>query len=128
MTAVAGAGQPARTDRKLVVPVHVAAELEQRVPQGQLGLAIVGEIRQPSFVDFDGDGDLDLFVAVRDAPNVLYRNDGARFVDVSRQSGIDDARQLVAQCQDRRQRILVHDDFDAAFLDGKRQADLQVAA
>lgn len=60
-----------------------------------LGLDVIGEIRQPSFVDYDGDGDLDLFVAVRDAPNLLFRNDGARFVSVGKALGIADPRRTV---------------------------------
>jgi hypothetical protein len=60
-----------------------------------VGIEVVGEIRQSSFVDFDGDGDLDLFVAVRDAPNMLFRNDGARFTSVGRELGIDDPRRTV---------------------------------
>ena len=59
------------------------------------GVEVVGEIRQPSFVDYDGDGDLDLFVAVRDAPNMLFRNDGARLVSVGKAAGIDDPRRTV---------------------------------
>lgn len=60
-----------------------------------VGLDVIGEIRQPSFVDYDGDGDLDLFVAVRDAPNLLFRNDGARFVSVGKQAGLADPRRTV---------------------------------
>lgn len=60
-----------------------------------LGVEVVGEIRQSSFVDYDGDGDLDLFVAVRDAPNMLFRNDGARFTSVGKEMGIDDPRRTV---------------------------------
>jgi penicillin G amidase len=60
-----------------------------------LGIDVVGEIRQPSFVDYDGDRDLDLFVAVRDAPNLLFRNDGARFVSVGREAALDDPRRTV---------------------------------
>lgn len=41
-----------------------------------------------SVADFDGDGDMDLFVTRVRAPNTLYRNDGDRFVDVTEQSGL----------------------------------------
>ena len=61
----------------------------------QLGIELRGVSRQPVWVDFDGDGDLDLFAAFRDQPNRLFRNDGVRFVDVSRSSGIDDTRKTV---------------------------------
>ena len=42
-----------------------------------LGVDLVGTTRQPTWIDYDGDGDLDLFVALRDQPNRLFRNDGA---------------------------------------------------
>ena len=42
-----------------------------------------------SFVDFDNDGDLDLYV-INDGPNVLLRNDGAVFTDISTQANIAD--------------------------------------
>ena len=38
-------------------------------------------------VDFDGDGDTDVFVA-RYGRNTLYRNDGDRFVDVTERAGV----------------------------------------
>jgi len=60
-----------------------------------LGVDRVGTTRQPAFVDYDGDGDLDLFVAFRDQPNALFRNDGASFTDVTRSSGIGDPRRTV---------------------------------
>lgn len=60
-----------------------------------LGIDLRGVSRQPVWVDYDGDGDLDLFAAFRDKPNRLFRNDGARFVDVSRASGLDDSRKTV---------------------------------
>ncbi len=41
-----------------------------------LGMDLVGTTRQPSWIDYDGDGDLDLFVAMRDQPNRMFRNDG----------------------------------------------------
>src|SRR5262249_3969827 len=61
----------------------------------QLGIALSGVSRQPVWVDYDGDGDLDLFAAFRDQPNRLFRNDGARFTDVTEASGIGDRRKTV---------------------------------
>ncbi len=60
-----------------------------------MGVESVGETRQPSFIDYDNDGDLDLFVALRDAPNLLFRNDGARFTSVGKELGVDDPRRTV---------------------------------
>jgi len=54
-----------------------------------------GAVRQPVWVDYDGDGDLDLFVGFRNRPNALYRNDGARFVDVAADIGLADPRKTV---------------------------------
>ena len=52
-------------------------------------------VRQPSWVDADGDGDLDLFVAFRDRPNAFFRNDAGRFTEVAAQLGLADARRSV---------------------------------
>lgn len=52
-------------------------------------------IRQLSWIDFDGDGRLDLFVAMRDRPNALFRNDGGAFADVAAGLGLADARRSV---------------------------------
>src|SRR5207248_2576406 len=60
-----------------------------------LGLRLVGVSRQASWIDYDNDGDLDLFVAFRDQPNRLFRNDGGRFTDVTVESGIGDPRKSV---------------------------------
>ena len=54
-----------------------------------------GAVRQPVWIDYDGDGDLDLFVAFRDRPNALYRNDDGRFRDVAVQVGLADTRRSV---------------------------------
>lgn len=54
-----------------------------------------GAVRQPSFVDYDGDGDLDLFVAFRDRPNMLFRNTNGHFVDVAAELGVADKRKTV---------------------------------
>jgi hypothetical protein len=60
-----------------------------------LGLDVKGETRQISWIDFDNDGRLDLFVAFRDAPNALFHNEGNRFVDVAKELGVDDPRKTV---------------------------------
>jgi hypothetical protein len=50
----------------------------------ELGIDVKGETRQVSWIDFDNDGRLDLFVAFRDAPNMLFHNDGSKFVDLAK--------------------------------------------
>jgi hypothetical protein len=60
-----------------------------------LGIDVKGETRQVSWIDFDNDGRVDLFVAFRDAPNVLFHNEGSRFVDVAKDMGVDDPRKTV---------------------------------
>jgi imidazolonepropionase-like amidohydrolase len=52
-------------------------------------------VRQFSWIDIDGDDDLDLFVALRDRPNALFRNDGGRFTDVAVSMGLGDPRRSV---------------------------------
>lgn len=60
-----------------------------------LGLDVTGETRQVSWIDFDNDGRVDLFVAFRDAPNMLFRNEGNRFVNVAPDLGVADPRKTV---------------------------------
>lgn len=61
----------------------------------QYAVNLRGVTRQPSWIDFDGDGDVDLFVAFRDRPNVLFRNDGKTFVNVAAELGVADPRKTV---------------------------------
>ncbi len=63
----------------------------------EVGLRIdSGVPRQASWIDYDNDGDLDLFIAFRDGPNRLFRNDGPNgFTDVTTASGIGDPRHTV---------------------------------
>jgi hypothetical protein len=62
----------------------------------EIGVSLTGVARQPAWIDFDGDGDLDLFAAFRDVPNRLLRNDHGRFVDVTDAAGIGDPRKTVS--------------------------------
>jgi hypothetical protein len=74
-----------RNDRKTFVDVTATA-----------GLALeAGAVRQPAWIDGDADGDLDLFVAFRDRPNAMFRNDGGRFTDEAAARGLADARKTV---------------------------------
>ncbi len=57
-----------------------------------------------AFADFDGDGDLDLFVGFDGKPNRLYRNDKGVFTDVAAAAGVADARPT---------RAVAWGDFDA---------------
>ena len=62
----------------------------------EIGVNLTGVSRQPAWIDYDGDGDLDLFAAFRDVPNRLLRNDRGRFVDVTDPAGIGDSRRTVS--------------------------------
>jgi len=62
------------------------------------GVAIHGMTRQVSFVDYDADGDVDLYVALRANTNRLLRNDGGKFTDVTFETGIAEPRRTVGAC------------------------------
>ncbi len=68
------------------------------VPQDLAPVAAGRSARQSSWVDFDNDGDLDLFAANRSGPNALYRQDAGRFVRVPAEQAGDDARPTVGAC------------------------------
>ena len=62
------------------------------------GVALKGVTRQVSFVDYDADGDLDLYVALRASVNRLLQNNGGVFTDVTFSSGIMEPRRTVGAC------------------------------
>ena len=58
----------------------------------EAGVGRSGWSNGAAFGDYDGDGDLDLFVA-RHGPDLLYRNEGnGRFSEIGAQAGVDDPR------------------------------------
>lgn len=63
---------------------------------GETGLTVAtGAVRQPVFIDFDADNDLDLFIGFRDRGDAMYRNDGGKFTDVAESIGLADKRRTV---------------------------------
>lgn len=61
-----------------------------------IGLALSGVSRQPAWIDYDGDGDLDFFAAFRDGANRLFRNERGMFTDVTAAAGLGDTRKTVS--------------------------------
>ncbi len=62
----------------------------------EMGLALLaGTTRQASWIDFDADGDLDLFLAFRDRSNALFLNEDGHFRDVAQRVGVADPRRSV---------------------------------
>jgi hypothetical protein len=86
---------------------------------GNLGLVVLGaDSRQANWVDFDNDGDLDLFSSQRSARNRLFRNDGDRFIDVSEETGLADPRRTVGSCW-----FDMDEDGDLDVFQANQQAD-----
>jgi hypothetical protein len=65
----------------------------------ELGLTIPGRsARQTSWLDYDNDGDLDVYASNRIGPNALYRNDGGKFVQMFPGTSVSDPRPTVGAC------------------------------
>jgi len=64
-----------------------------------LGLTIPGRsARQTNWVDYDNDGDLDVYAADRQGKNKLFRNDGGKFTQVFADGGPTVFRSTVGAC------------------------------
>lgn len=65
----------------------------------QIGLSLAGRsARQTNWIDFDNDGDLDVYATHRSGTNTLMRNDAGRFTPVETASGPSDERPTVGAC------------------------------
>ena len=65
----------------------------------EIGLTIPGRsARQTNWVDYDNDGDLDVYSADRSGDNKLFRNDGGKFTHVFVGVGPTDPRPTVGAC------------------------------
>jgi len=65
----------------------------------EVGLTLPGRSsRQNNWIDYDNDGDLDLYATDRAGANKLYRNDGGKFAQVFAGVGPTDARSTVGAC------------------------------
>jgi tetratricopeptide (TPR) repeat protein len=82
---VSTGAEPSLVDRA-TPPVRFADASAETLPSGALRHAA-----RVTLFDLDGDSDLDAFVIGADGQR-LYRNDGGRFVDVTRELGLDPAQ------------------------------------
>ena len=65
----------------------------------EIGLTIPGRsARQTNWVDYDNDGDLDVYASNRIGDNTLFRNDGGQFTHVFVGVGPTDPRPTVGAC------------------------------
>ncbi|MDB5451553.1 MAG: hypothetical protein JWO33_131 [Caulobacteraceae bacterium] len=65
----------------------------------QIGLTVMGRSsRQNNWIDYDNDGDVDLYATDRIKANRLYRNDGGRFAQVFAVGGPTVASSTVGAC------------------------------
>src|SRR5262245_20848244 len=84
---------------KLTVVLHNEAGKRFVDVAAAIGLTIPGRsARQTNWVDYDNDGDLDVYSSDRSGDNTLFRNDGGRFTHVFVGVGPTDPRPTVGAC------------------------------
>ncbi len=96
-TRFAGTGKPPAFNRSFLYHSNgngTFTEVAQKMGVDAPGASV----RQASFIDLDGDGDLDLFMADRNGANRMFRNDGGAFVDIAENVGLADKRFTVGVC------------------------------
>ncbi len=72
--------------------VPTATNLRFAEVAARVGVAKKDRGRGSAWLDFDGDGDFDLFSVGIQVEHALYRNDGGQFRDVAHLAGLADAR------------------------------------
>src|SRR5262245_25652090 len=84
---------------KLTVVLHNEAGKRFVDVAAAIGLTIPGRSsRQTNWIDYDNDGDLDVYASDRNGDNKLFRNDGGRFTHVFVGVGPTDPRPTVGAC------------------------------
>ena len=84
---------------KLTVVLHNEGGKKFVDVAAAIGLTIPGRsARQTNWVDYDNDGDLDVYSADRSGDNKLFRNDGGHFTHVFVGVGPTDPRPTVGAC------------------------------
>ena len=84
---------------KLTVVLHNENGTHFTDVAAAIGLTIPGRsARQTNWVDYDNDGDLDVYASNRGGDNKLFRNDGGKFTQVFVGAGPTDPRPTVGAC------------------------------
>ena len=84
---------------KLTVVLHNEGGRHFTNVAADIGLTIPNRsARQTNWIDYDNDGDLDVYATDRAGENKLFRNDGGRFTQVFAGVGPSDVRPTVGAC------------------------------